>query len=120
MAGAKIGRKNAFVMKKSEIFALVLDSVSVVTELSEEDILSKSRREDIAQARMLLVHFCRVMGLYTSQIAGLAGMSHRQTNRLAARANERLSACSSSDTQTCIYARAIGTELGHKRGAIKS
>lgn len=107
-------------MKKSEIFALVLSSVSEVTELSSETILSKSHREDIAQARMLLVFFCYEKGLYPSQIAGFVGISRRQINRLICNASAVLATCTSSRAQICFFADAIGTKLGHNLVAIKS
>ena len=43
-------------MKKSEIFAEVLRVVSEMTEIEVDDILSDCRREDVVEARVLLIY----------------------------------------------------------------
>lgn len=48
---------------KSELFAKILSSVAEITELSEEQILSKTKTEDLVAARCLFVHFCVAKGL---------------------------------------------------------
>lgn len=48
---------------KSEIFAQILNSVAKVTELSPEEILSKTKTDDLVAARSLLVHHCAALGL---------------------------------------------------------
>lgn len=47
-------------MIKSEIFASVLRDVCEVTGISERDIMSKSKSEEIVDARHLLVGFSQV------------------------------------------------------------
>lgn len=100
-------------MKKSEIFARVLAAVSEITEILPEDILSKSHREDITDARMLLVYFCHAEGLYAIQIANFVGLSTRQVNRLISAWNANALSCNRASTQRDIYAHALASKLGH-------
>ena len=51
-------------MIKSEIFASVLRDVCEVTGISERDIMSKSKSEEIVDARHLLVVTLRRSGYY--------------------------------------------------------
>ena len=46
-------------MRKSELFALILSIVSDITEISKEDIMSKCHKEDVVEARLLVIYFCR-------------------------------------------------------------
>lgn len=64
-------------MNKKEIFADILSIVSDVTDVSPEEILSHSHREEIVDARHLLVHFLHSEGLYIAQIASLTCTSPR-------------------------------------------
>lgn len=100
-------------MKKSEIFARVLAAVSEITEILPEEILSKSHREDIADARMLLVYFCHAEGLYSIQIADLVGLSTRQVNRLISTWNTDASSRNRASAQRDIYAHALASKFGH-------
>ena len=43
-------------MKKSELFAEALRIVSEITEIEVDDILSGCRREEVVEARVLLMH----------------------------------------------------------------
>ncbi len=65
-------------LKKSEIFAKVLSVVSEVTEVPQEDILSRNRSEEVVDARCLLVSFLHDYGFYPSQIAKMIGRTPRQ------------------------------------------
>lgn len=56
-------------MIKSEIFASVLRDVCEVTEVSEQQILSKSKEEEIVDARHLLVVTLVKSGYYPRMIA---------------------------------------------------
>ena len=79
------------IMKKSELFALILSIVSEVTEIPECDILSKSIKEDIVEARMLLIYFCHKEGLLPARIAELSNLSHRCINKYISKANVLIS-----------------------------
>lgn len=78
-------------MRKSELFALILSIVSDITEISKEDIMSKSHKEDVVEARLLVIYFCRKEGLLPSRIAQLMGMSHRNVNRSLSAVNVLIS-----------------------------
>ena len=50
-------------MKKSEIFAKVVEIVSDCTEVSVEWIMSDRRQEDVVMARCLVIYYGRWFGL---------------------------------------------------------
>lgn len=100
-------------MRKSELFALILSIVSDVTEMPSESILSRSHREDVVEARMLLIYFCRKMGLLPSKIAELSGISTRNVNRLISKANVLIDSNSMrSSGQLEFYVSSVMTKLG--------
>lgn len=55
-------------MTKTELLKSILNVVSEVCEISSEDILSHSKRNDIVDARCIFVHFCMEYGLPTVTI----------------------------------------------------
>ena len=77
-------------MRKSELFAQILGVVSEVTEITPDVILSKTKVEEVVDARMYLGYFCRKCGLYSVQIAAMANVTPRQINRLISAANARI------------------------------
>ena len=56
-------------MCKSEIFNRVLDVVSQQTEVSREQILSRSKSMEVVDARCILFRLFQEQGLYPGQIA---------------------------------------------------
>ena len=54
---------------KSELFAKILSAVAQVTELEPEQILSKTKTEDLVAARSLFVHQCVIFGIPPISIA---------------------------------------------------
>ena len=58
---------------KSELFAQILETVSEVTELSSEKILSKVKTDDLVAARSLFVHYCASLGVPSISIARYMG-----------------------------------------------
>ena len=56
-------------MCKSEIFNRVLDVVSQQTEVSREQILSRSKSMEVVDARCILFRLLQEQGLYPGQIA---------------------------------------------------
>ena len=54
---------------KSELFAQILSSVAQITELSPEQILSKTKTDDLVAARSLFVHYCASLGVPSISIA---------------------------------------------------
>ena len=69
-------------MVKTEIFERVLADVCEVTELSERDIMSRSRREEIVDARHLLAAELSREGYYPGMIAGRLGVSGRAVRNM--------------------------------------
>ena len=69
-------------MIKSEIFASVLRDVCEVTGISERDIVSKSKSEEIVDARHLLVVTLRRSGYYPGMIAERLHISGRAVRKM--------------------------------------
>lgn len=64
-------------MRKSELFAQILECVAFETEIAKEQILSKDKFQDVVDARYMLVHFCHKNGMYTTDIARMMRFSRR-------------------------------------------
>jgi len=77
-------------MENKDFFNAICRIVEDVTEVSTDELLSHSRREEVVDARYLLVTFLRVWGFYPSQIARLMGFSIRNINHTLSRFPERI------------------------------
>lgn len=64
-------------MKKSEIFASVLADVSAETEIDCDRILSSERKEEVVDARYLVIFLLLGNGFYPAMIAERMGLSAR-------------------------------------------
>lgn len=64
-------------MLKSEIFADAMRDVCEIMEVSEAEIMSKSKSEEIVDARHLLAVELRERGYYPQMIAGRLRVSGR-------------------------------------------
>lgn len=69
-------------MVKAEIFERILADVCEVTEIPERDIMSRSRREEIVDARHLLAAELSREGYYPGMIAGRLGVSGRAVRNM--------------------------------------
>lgn len=69
-------------MIKSEIFASVLRDVCEVTEVSEQQILSQSKQEEIVDARHLLVVTLVKNGYYPGMIAERLHITGRAVRKM--------------------------------------
>lgn len=69
-------------MIKSEIFASVLRDVCEVTEVSEREIMSKSKREEVVDARHLLVATLSMNGYYPVMIAERLNVTGRAVRKM--------------------------------------
>ena len=58
---------------KSELFAQILEIVAQISELSTEQILSKTKTDDLVAARSLFVHYCAMLGVPSISIAHFLG-----------------------------------------------
>lgn len=64
-------------IRKTEIFAKILDIVANETELTSEQILSCCRTAETVDARYMLAHLLRREGIYISEIARMMHFSRR-------------------------------------------
>lgn len=96
----------------NSILQSILDAVSVVTEVSQELIVSENKRRDVVLARKLFVYFCYEYGFPTASVAQAANKTSRCVRRLY---NER----TGDEYRTIyrIYQDRIRTELGTKDAA---
>lgn len=76
-------------MIKSEIFSEAVRAVCEVTEMDEGEIMSGSRREEVVDARHLLVSELSRRGYCPSMIAARMRMSGRAVRRIIAGFGDR-------------------------------
>jgi len=69
-------------MCRTKIFIDTLRIVSEHTEIPSDDILGKSRRAEVVDARCILVHFLMDEGLNASEISSLIHISDHSVRRL--------------------------------------
>lgn len=69
-------------MCKSSVFNDIILAISEETEVSQEQILSHSKRGDIVEARCLLFYYLKKAGFYPSQIARMTNQSRQCVNCL--------------------------------------
>lgn len=67
-------------MGKSEDFSKVIKVVTELMDVTEESILGKSREAEVVDARWMVIHFMKVMGYNTSDIAKLINHPERTVN----------------------------------------
>ena len=64
-------------MRKSEIFAAILSDVSSEVEIDSDRILSSERKEEVVDARYLVIFLLLGNGFYPAMIAERMGLSAR-------------------------------------------
>ena len=67
-------------MGKNEDFSKVIKVVTELTDVSEEAILGRSREAEVVDARWMVIHFMRVKGYNTKEIAELIKHPERTVN----------------------------------------
>lgn len=77
-------------MKKSEIFASVLADVSAETEIDSDRILSSERKEEVVDARYLVIFLLLGNGFYPAMIAERMGLSARAVRSAISGSEARL------------------------------
>lgn len=77
LAEAKVKQKFLQTMRKSEIFAGILADVSSETEIDSDRILSSERKEEVVDARYLVIFLLLGNGFYPAMIAERMGMTQR-------------------------------------------
>lgn len=68
-------------MKKREILAEVVGAVTDATEIDSDVILSRSRKEEDVEARMILIYACSRRGVRPVQLARLIGQTPHNVYR---------------------------------------
>ena len=79
------------VMAINDIFLRIAEAVATAADMDVRTILSESRREEVVQARCILVYFIDEYGFFPSQIADLTGIGRRSVNNLISMFNEHRS-----------------------------
>lgn len=82
-------------MKKSEILFEVISKVSEETEIEPAMILSKSRKEEYVEARLITIYCCTRKGLRPVQVAELLSQTPHNIYRALVCARDRYSFSSS-------------------------
>ena len=78
-------------MGKRELFEKILTLVEEETEISRELILSGSKREEVVDARALLISLLHEQGLYPAQIGAMTGICPRCIGPFILNFKERVS-----------------------------
>ena len=98
-------------MCKSEIFNRVLDVVSQQTEVSREQILSRSKSMEVVDARCILFRLLQEQGLYPGQIATQARKTPAAIRYLLSHFEDRVK----SNKMVKIYLQNIRKCIGNSR-----
>lgn len=67
-------------MGKTEDFSKVIKVVTELVDVTDQEILGKSRREDIVDARWMVIYFMRMKGYCTKDISMLINHPERTVN----------------------------------------
>lgn len=63
--------------KPAELAGIILRNVAEELDVTKEQILSKSRKAEVVDARHITVNLLRFNGIYPSRIAAMLGLSPR-------------------------------------------
>ena len=77
-------------MRKSELFAEMLSDVSNETEIPSSLITSPSKRDEVLDARSILIHFMSLAGFYNSEISRYVHVCERAVRYSRAHFYERI------------------------------
>lgn len=77
-------------MDRLEYFGKVMKAVSEVTDVSEQDILGKSRVPEVVDARWMVISLMREKGYTTRQIAPLICRPERTVNNALSQFDDRV------------------------------
>lgn len=76
-------------MRKTELFAEILETVANETELTKEQILSHDRTAEIVDARYILIYLLRRKGFYIGEIAHAISFSRRAVEKIVSQFETR-------------------------------
>ena len=77
-------------MEKSEYFGKVIKVVTELTEIPEEEILGKSRRAEVVDARWLLICLLKESGWSTHRISKYTNHPERTINHAISSMDDRI------------------------------
>lgn len=77
-------------MYKMQIFQDTLSAVVEAMEVEQNQILSGCKREEVVDARSLLIKLMSDKGLYPVQISKITGLNSRSVNQFLLGFNERI------------------------------
>jgi hypothetical protein len=77
-------------MYKMQIFQEVISEVIDATEIEKEQILSPCKREEVVDARAVLIKLLSEKGLYPMQISRLTGINLRSVTKFLLGFRERI------------------------------
>ena len=77
-------------MGKSEDFSKVIKVVTELTEVTDQDIIGRSRRQDVVDARWMVITLMRDKGYSTRQIAHLMLKPERTVNNALCQFSDRV------------------------------
>ena len=82
-------------MKKSEILFEVLTAVTAATEIEADSIVSRNRKEECVEARLIAIYCCIRKGLKPMQVAELMSQTPHNVYRSLLGAKDRYTYSSS-------------------------
>jgi chromosomal replication initiation ATPase DnaA len=77
-------------MEKSEYYGKVIKVMTELTEFTEKDILGKSRRAEVVDARWVLICLLKESGWSTHRIAEAIGHPERTINHVLSNMDDRI------------------------------
>lgn len=93
---------------RTKLFETILEVVHEVTEVDKKDILSARKDDDITEARVLLVWFCKMNGMHAPAIAEFIGRKSEESVNKKLRSFHEWSAMS---TMFRLYTKKIAAVL---------
>ena len=82
-------------MGKSEDFSKVIKVVTELSDVTEQEVLGKSRVKEVVDARWLVIYFMKVKGYCTNEISELIHHPNRTVNHALQSLPRRLKLISS-------------------------
>lgn len=82
-------------MGKSEDFSKVIKVVTELADVTEQDVLGKSRVKEVVDARWLVIYFMKMKGYCTGEISELIHHPNRTVNHALQSLPRRLKSISS-------------------------
>lgn len=78
-------------MKKSDLLIEALEAASYITDLTKEQIMSKTRKTNYVDARYIVIYILSQKGLYPDEIAEIMNFTSVNIRLMLSRINSRIS-----------------------------